>query len=91
MGNIATGVRVLCKGGIHSFTTPSECYNLGCKDHAWMHPNASKCKSFMVGVPVSDCIQYRKNEMRREVMKTTAGSVALPHMGGKKEHVMGCN
>lgn len=29
-------VRLLGKGGIHSFTTPSECCNLVYKDHAWM-------------------------------------------------------
>lgn len=43
----------------------------------------------MVGVPVFDCIQYSKNEMRRDVMKTTAGSFALPHSGGKREDVCG--
>lgn len=45
----------------------------------------------MVGVLGFDCIQCSKNEIRRDVMKTTAGSFALPHSGGKREDEWGCS
>lgn len=82
-------VRLLCKGGFHSFTTPSECYNLVYKDHAWMH---------LVQIVYGGCtcfwlprLQYSA-KMRWGVMwwRLQLGLSLLPHSGGKRDDVSGC-